>query len=103
MSEDPAGRVAKEGNAQAVYAQARATETGNGRAADPPIRLAHLLYVLWVSGTVSWALFAAALAQARNWWVSEPLLGAILVLAPPILGHFLANWLIRLSGNPRFR
>ena len=68
---------------------------------DPPIRLAHVLFVLWVSASTAWALFAAALAHERAWWELEPILAAILVLAPPILGHFLANFVIRITGNPR--
>jgi hypothetical protein len=70
---------------------------------DPPIRLAHVLFVLWVAGSTAWALYAAALAHERAWWELEPALGAILVLAPVILAHALANFLIRITGNPRFR
>ena len=70
---------------------------------DPPLRLAHVLFVLWVAGSVAWAFYAAALAQARDWWELEPMLAAILVLAPPILTHVLANFLVKASGNPRFR
>ena len=70
---------------------------------DPPIRLAHVLFVLWVAGSVAWALYAAQLAQGLEWWALKPTLAAILVLALPILAHVLANYLIRISGNPRFR
>lgn len=70
---------------------------------DPPIRLAHVFFVLWVAGSVAWALYAARLAQGLQWWALKPALAAILVLAPSILAHVLANYLIRLSGNPRFR
>jgi hypothetical protein len=70
---------------------------------DPPIRLAHVLFVLWVTGSVAWAFFAAALAHQQGWWEHKPMLGAILVLAPPILAHVLANTVIRTTGNPRFR
>ena len=70
---------------------------------DPPIRLAHVLFVLWVAGSVAWAFYAAALAHSRGWWDSHVELGAVLVLAPPILAHALANFVIRVTGNPRFR
>ena len=70
---------------------------------DPPIRLAHVLFVLWVAGSVAWALYAARLAQGLEWWALKPALAAILVLVPPILAHVLASYLIKISGNPRFR
>ena len=69
---------------------------------DPPIRLAHVLFVLWVACSVAWAFFAAKLAHDQGWFVQRPELATILVLAPPILAHFLANFVIRLTGNPRF-
>jgi hypothetical protein len=67
-----------------------------------PIRLAHVLFVLWVAGSVAWAFFAAKLAHGQDWFVQRPELAAMLVLAPPILAHVLANFLIRRTGNPRF-
>jgi hypothetical protein len=69
---------------------------------DPPIRPAHVLFVLWVAGSVAWAFFAAKLAHDQEWFVQRPELAAILVLAPPILAHVLANFVIRLTGNPKF-
>ncbi|MGI9413527.1 MAG: hypothetical protein ACR2PM_07655 [Hyphomicrobiales bacterium] len=74
-----------------------------GAQRDPPLRLAHVLFVLWVAGTVAWALFAARLAQDQGWWALRPDLAAVLVLAPPFLAHLLANAVIRLTGNPTFR
>ena len=71
--------------------------------ADPPIRLAHVLFVLWVSASVGWAFYAAKLAYDHGWWVERPELAAVLVLAPPILAYFLANLVIKLTGNPTFR
>ena len=73
------------------------------RQVDPPIRLAHVLFVLWVAGSVAWTFFAAKLAHDQGWFVERPELAAILVLAPPILAHFLANYLIRIASNPRLR
>lgn len=70
---------------------------------DPPIRLAHVLFVLWVAGSVGWALYAAQLAHGLGWWVEAPELGAILVLAPPAIAHILAVHIIKMTGNPRFR
>lgn len=70
---------------------------------DPPIRLAHVLFVLWIAGSVAWALYAANVAHGRGWWVEQPELAALLVLAPPVLAHLLANLVIGLTGNPRFR
>ena len=69
---------------------------------DLPIRLAHVLFVLWIVGSVAWAFFAAKLAHDQAWWVQRPELAAALVLTPPILAHLLANILIKISGNPRF-
>ena len=69
----------------------------------PPIRLAHVLFVLWVAGSVGWALYAAQLALGLGWWVEAPELGAILVLAPPAIAHILAIHIIKMTGNPRFR
>ncbi len=69
---------------------------------DPPIRLAHVLFVIWVAGSVAWALFAAKLAHDRDWFVQQPELAVILVLAPPILAYVLANFVIRVTKNPRF-
>ena len=62
---------------------------------DPPIRAAHALFVLWVAGAVAWAFYAAILAHGRGWWEFRPGLGAVLVLAPPILAHVLANFVIK--------
>ena len=70
---------------------------------DPPIRLAHVLFVLWVAGCVAWAFFAAQLAHRHGWWVLHPVLAGALVLTPPILAHLLANFIIGITGNPRFR
>ena len=69
----------------------------------PPIRLAHVLFVLWVAGSVGWALYAAQVALGLGWWVEAPELGAILVLAPPAIAHILAIHIIKMTGNPRFR
>jgi len=70
---------------------------------DPPIRLAHVLFVLWVAGSVGWALYAAQLARGLGRWVEAPELGAILVLALPAIAHILAIHIIKMTGNPRFR
>ena len=70
---------------------------------DPPIRLAHVLFVLWVAGSVAWAFCAAQLAHGLDWWVQAPELGAILVLAPPVIAHVLAIHVLKITGNPRFR
>lgn len=70
---------------------------------DPPIRLAHVLFALWVAGSVGWAFFAAKLAFDGGWLVHHPELAVVFVLTPPILAHFLAIYVIRLTGNPRFR
>ena len=70
--------------------------------ADPPIRLAHVLFVLWVAGSVAWAFFAAKLALDHGWLVQRAELAVVLVLTPPILAHLLAMFVIRLTGNPRF-
>ena len=48
---------------------------------DPPIRLAHVLFVLWVAGSAAWALLAAKLAHHQEWWVLRPVLAAVLVVA----------------------
>lgn len=77
--------------------------TNGGTQDDPPIRLAHVLFVLWVVGSVAWALYAAGIAFELQWWAERPAIAAALVLCPPILGHVLANLIIRLTGNPRFR
>ena len=69
----------------------------------PAIRLAHVLFVIWVAGSVAWAFYAADLAHSRGWWELRPELAAVLVLAPPILAHVAANLVLRLTGNPRFR
>jgi hypothetical protein len=69
---------------------------------DPLIRLAHVLFILWVAGSVAWAFFAAKLAHDHGWLEHRPELAAILVLAPPILAHVLANFLVKRTGNPRF-
>ena len=69
----------------------------------PPIRLAHVLFVFWVAGSVGWALYAARVALGLGWWVEAPELGAILVLAPPAIAHILAIHIIKMTGNPRFR
>ena len=68
-----------------------------------PIRLAHILFVLWVVGSVGWALFAAKLALDKGWWVQRPMMGAALVLAPPALAHLLAKVIIKMTDNPKFR
>ena len=78
-------------------------ETKQSDRAEPPIRLAHVLFVLWVAGSVAWAFIAAKLAHDQGWWVQHPELAAALVLVPPFLGHLLANFVIKLTGNPRFR
>jgi len=70
---------------------------------DPPIRLAHVLFVLWVAGSVAWASFAANIALDQGWWVQRPELAAGLVLAPPILAHLLALFIIKLTNNPKLR
>jgi hypothetical protein len=70
---------------------------------DPPIRLSHVLFVLWVAGSVAWAFYAAKAAHHQGWWDSIPHLAAVLVLTPPILAHLLANFVIKITGNPRFR
>lgn len=70
---------------------------------DPPIRLAHVLFILWVAGSVAWVFIAAKLAYDQGWWVLRPELAAALVLTPPILAHLVANFVIRITGNPRFR
>ena len=70
---------------------------------DPPIRLAHVLFVLWVAGSVAWAFFAAKLAHGQGWWALRPELAVVLVLVPPILAQVLANYIIKITGNPRFR
>ena len=70
---------------------------------DPPLRLAHVLFVLWIAGSVAWALFAARIAHDHGWWELRPVLAALLVLAPPVLGHLLANLVIKKTGNPTFR
>ena len=69
---------------------------------DPPIRLAHVLFVFWVAGSVAWAFFAAKLVLEQGWLVRSPGLALVLVLTPPILAHLLANFVIRITGNPRF-
>lgn len=68
---------------------------------DPPLRLAHMLYVLWVAGSVAWALYAAALAHEMAWWEARPHVAAGAVLLPPALGHLLGIWITRVTGNPR--
>ena len=70
---------------------------------DPPIRLAHVLFVLWVSVSVAWALYAAKLAHGQDWWMTRPFLAAILVLTPPILVHILFHLAVRITGNPKLR
>jgi hypothetical protein len=70
---------------------------------DPPLRLAHVLFVLWVSGSVAWALYAAKLAHGQDWWMTRPFLAAILVLTPPILVHILFHLAVRITGNPKLR
>ena len=70
---------------------------------DPPLRLAHVLFVLWVAGAVAWAFHAARLAYHWGWWESDPVLAAGLILMPVVLAHVLALYVIRLTGNPRFR
>lgn len=70
---------------------------------DSPIRLSQVLFVLWVAGSLAWALFAALIARNQGWWEWHPELAAVLVLALLILGHVLANYLVRVTGNPTFR
>ncbi len=69
---------------------------------ERPLRLAHVLFVLWVSGTVAWALYSAALALEMGWWKTQTLPAAMVVFLPPVLGHFLSIWIVRVTGNPRF-
>ena len=69
----------------------------------PPIRLAHVLFVFWVVGTVAWAFYAARLAYGLGWWDLRPELAAGLVLMPPILAHGLAVLIVRITNNPQFR
>ncbi len=83
--------------------QIKRRETKRSARADPPIRLAHVLFVIWIVGSVAWAFAAANLAHDQGWWVQRPELAAALVLVPPFLGHLLANLAIKLTGNPRFR
>jgi hypothetical protein len=78
-------------------------EPAEGEQDHPPIRLAHVLFVLWVAGSVAWAFFAAKFAHGQGWWVLRPALAAVLVLTPPILAHLLAKFVIGITGNPRFR
>jgi hypothetical protein len=61
------------------------------------------MFVLWVAGSIAWAFFSAKLAHDHGWWVLRPELAAALVMAPPLLAHLLANLVIRITGNPRFR
>ena len=68
---------------------------------DPPVRLAHILFVLWVAGSVAWMLFAAMIANDQNWLLQRADLAALVVLAPPILTHILMSLVIRLYGNPK--
>ena len=70
---------------------------------DPPMRLAHVLFVLWVAGSVGWAFYAARLAHDLGWWVQHTVLAAVLVLTPPILAHLLAIIVVKRAGNPRMR
>lgn len=69
---------------------------------DPPLRLAHVLFVLWIAGGVAWAFYAATLAYEWGWWVSDPILAAGLILTPTVLAHLLALFVIKVTGNPRF-
>ena len=69
---------------------------------ERPLRLAHVLFVLWVSGTVAWAFYAAALALEMGWWETQTLRAAMAVFLPPVLGHVLSLWILRVTGNPRF-
>jgi len=68
-----------------------------------PVRVAHLVFVLWVAGLVASALYAAEFADRHGWWVVRPLSAAILVLALPVLVEVLAQILIRATGNRRLR
>jgi len=72
------------------------------RESDPPISLAHVLFVFWVTASVAWAFFSASIAYRQDWWAEHSEIAAALVLAPPVLVHLLANFVIRLTGNPRF-
>lgn len=78
-------------------AQHGAARQDNG---DPPIRLAHALFVLWVVATVAWAFYVALLAHHHGWWVSRPVLAGLSVLLPPVVAHVLANIVIAATGNP---
>ena len=78
-------------------------KSAQGHQEDRPTRLAHVLFVLWVTGSVAWAIFAAMFASDRGWLLKRPELAAGLVLIPPILAHLLANLVFKLSGNPRIR
>ena len=69
----------------------------------PPIRLAHVLFILWVAGSVAWAFHSAMVAYNQGWWELRPELGAALVLTPLVLAHLLAIFVIRITGNPKLR
>ncbi len=84
-------------------AQTGRREPMRGSQNSLPIRLAHVLFVLWAVGSVVWALVAAKLAIDKEWWVQRPMMGAVLVLAPPILAYLLAIFVIRITGNPKLR
>ena len=72
------------------------------RPSGPPLRLAHVLFVLWVTGAVAWAFYVAGLGVDRGWWETMPLEAALLILLPTALAHALAIWITRVAGNPRF-
>ncbi len=86
-----------------VKSRSENQEPQPSRESDPPINLAHVLFVLWATASVAWAFFAAGIAYREGWWSERPEMAAALVLAPPVLVHFLANFLIGVTGNPRFR
>lgn len=70
---------------------------------DPPMRLAHVLFVLWVAASVAWALFAAMFAHDHGWLVQHPLAVVAAVLIPSILAHLLAILIVKRTKNPRMR
>ena len=92
-------------NSRSVKSPSRAANDARpGHDRDgPPIRLAHVLFVLWVAGSIAWAFYAAQLAHGLDWWNLRPEFAAGLVLTPPILAHALAILVIKITGNPRLR
>ena len=88
-------------NVRRIADQRRRGETPIRPDDDRPVRLAHVLFVLWAVGSVAWALYAAQLAHGYGWWLSRPVSAGVLVLAPPVLIEILALLAIRIAGNPR--